>query len=98
MSEKGEGGLRYGNKRLPLSNLLQTSQELVVFGTNHVNLLSTKYREFVLHNPDTASKVESILRALSYILPGRFGASETLAELVFSSSQLLTLLNDWHFA
>ena len=77
-----------------LSNLLQTSQELVAFGTNHVNLLSTKYREFVLHNPDTASKVESILRALSYILPGRFGASEALAELVFASSQLLTLLND----
>ena len=28
------------------------------------------------------------------ILPGRFGALEALAELVFSSSQLLTLLND----
>ena len=77
-----------------LSHLLQTSQELLALGTNHANLLSTKYREFVLHNPDTASKVESILRALSYILPGRFGASEALAELVFSSSQLLTLLND----
>ena len=34
------------------------------------------------------------MRALSYILPGRFGASEALAELVFSASQLLTLFND----
>ena len=49
-----------------LSNLLQTSQELLALGANHANLLSTKYREFVLHNPDTASKVESILHALSY--------------------------------
>lgn len=77
-----------------LSNLLQKSQELLALGRTQTILLRTKYREFVLHNPETASKTESILRALSYMLPGRFGASEALAELVFSSSQLLTLLND----
>lgn len=76
------------------SNFLQASQDLVALGTSHTGLLRTKYREFVLHNPEAVAKVESILRALSYILPGRFGASEALAELVFSASQLLTLFND----
>ena len=80
-----------------LSNLLQKSQELVALGTANTELLRKRYREFVLHNPETVSKIESILRALSYMLPGRFGASEALAELVFSSSQLLTLLNDGIF-
>lgn len=79
------------------SNLLQTSQQLIELGTTHTDLLRRKYREFVLHNPETVSKIESILRALSYILPGRFGTSEVLAELVFSSSQILTLLNDGIF-
>ena len=79
------------------SNLLQTSQQLVELGTTQIGLLRRKYREFVLHNPETVSKIESILRALSYILPGRFGTSEVLAELVFSSSQILTLLNDGIF-
>lgn len=51
----------------------------------------------MLQNPESVSKIESILRAFSYILPGRFGASEALAELVFSASQLLTLLNDGIF-
>ena len=76
------------------SNFLQASQDLVALGTSHTGLLRSKYREFVLHNPEVVAKVESILRALSYILPGRFGASEALAELVFSASQLLTLFND----
>lgn len=80
-----------------LSNLLQKSQELVTLGRTHAILLQKKYQEFVLHNPESVSKIESILRALSYILPGRFGASEALSELVFSASQLLTLLNDGIF-
>lgn len=80
-----------------LSNLLQKSQELIAFGTTHAILLQKKYQQFVLHNPESVSKIESILRALSYMLPGRFGASEALSELVFSASQLLTLLNDGIF-
>lgn len=80
-----------------LSNLLQKSQELIALGTAHAILLRRKYQQFVLQNPETISKLESILRALSYMLPGRFGSSEALSELVFSASQLLTLLNDCIF-
>lgn len=85
------------SERRVFSDLVRKSQELVALGTTHTGFLQKRYREFVLHNPETVSKIESILRALSYILPGRFGASEALAELVFSSSQLLTLLNDGIF-
>ncbi|XP_068755367.1 peroxisomal membrane protein PEX16-like [Montipora capricornis] len=81
-----------------IANFLQTSQQLVALGSSHTGILWKKYREFVLHNPETVTKIESILRALSYILPGRFGASEALAELVFSSSQILTLFNDGIFS
>ena len=80
-----------------LSNLLQKTQELITLGTSQAIALQKKYRRFVLHNPETISKIESVLRALSYILSGRFGASEALSELVFSASQLLTLLNDGIF-
>lgn len=80
-----------------LSNLLQKTQELIARGTLQALALQKKYRKFVLHNPETISKIESVLRALSYILSGRFGASEALSELVFSTSQLLTLLNDGIF-
>lgn len=80
-----------------LSHLLQTSQELIALGTTHATAIRQKYEQFVLHNPETISTVESILRALSYMLPGRFGASEALSELVFSASQILTLLNDCIF-
>lgn len=66
-------------------------------GTAHATAIRHKYEQFVLHNPETISRVESILRALSYMLPGRFGASEALSELVFSASQILTLLNDCIF-
>ena len=82
---------------LSVSNLLQKTQELITLGTSQAILLQKKYRRFVLHNPENISKIESVLRALSYFLSGRFGASEALSELVFSASQLLTLLNDGIF-
>ena len=83
--------------RNAIASALQQSQEILAFGTSQISLLQTKYRELVLHNPKTAAKMESIMRALSYILPGQFGASGILAELMFSASQLLTLLNDGIF-
>lgn len=89
--------LKMADENVRLSNLLQKAQELITLGRTHAILLQKKYQQFVLHNPESVSKIESILRALSYILPGRLGASEALSELVFSASQLLTLLNDGIF-
>lgn len=94
-SLKIESKMADGN--VSLSNLLQKTQELITLGRSQAILLQKKYQQFVLHNPESISKIESILRALSYMLPGRFGASEALSELVFSASQLLTLLNDGIF-
>lgn len=94
-SLKIENKMADGN--VSLSHLLQKTQELITLGTSQAIVLQKKYRRFVLHNPETISKIESVLRALSYILSGRFGASEALSELVFSASQLLTLLNDGIF-
>ena len=88
---------KMADESVSLSNLLQKTQELIARGTSQALVLQRKYRRFVLHNPETISKIESVLRALSYILSGRFGASEALSELVFSASQLLTLLNDGIF-
>lgn len=94
-SLKIESKMADGN--VSLSNLLQKTQELITLGRSQAILLQKKYQQLVLHNPESISKIESILRALSYMLPGRFGASEALSELVFSASQLLTLLNDGIF-
>ena len=60
-----------------------------------LNYIQERYREFVANNIESASRLESVLKFLSYIVPGRFGASEALAELLFSASQLLALLHDW---
>uniref|UniRef100_A0A2R5LJ45 Peroxisomal membrane protein PEX16 n=1 Tax=Ornithodoros turicata TaxID=34597 RepID=A0A2R5LJ45_9ACAR len=53
-----------------------------------------RYLEFVKANPTLASELEAVLRWVSYFTAGRFGKSAVLSELLYSSSSLLTLLND----
>ncbi|EDO32174.1 predicted protein [Nematostella vectensis] len=59
--------------------------------------VQTKYKDYILQNPEIASKMEGMLRLLSYVLPGRFGASDALSELLYSASQLLSLMHDGVF-
>ncbi|XP_077516980.1 peroxisomal biogenesis factor 16 [Amblyomma americanum] len=56
--------------------------------------LFARYREFVKANPALASELETVLRWISYFTAGRFGKSAVIAEFLYSSSSLLTLLND----
>lgn len=56
--------------------------------------LFAKYREFVKANPAVATELETVLRWVSYFTAGRFGKSAVVAEFLYSSSSLLTLLND----
>ncbi|PYH92030.1 peroxisome membrane protein [Aspergillus ellipticus CBS 707.79] len=52
------------------------------------------YEEFVTKNASSVSQVESALRSLTYIIPGRYRDSEISSECVHSGVQLLSLYHD----
>ncbi|KAK3741610.1 hypothetical protein QZH41_006976 [Actinostola sp. cb2023] len=91
MAEEGDG------ESLWFSGLSSLSKEALRQCIAKWEFIESKYREHMLKNPEIASKIESSLRVLSFVLPGRFGTSEALAELIYSASQLLTLMHDGVF-
>ncbi|PKY02407.1 peroxisomal membrane protein pex16 [Aspergillus campestris IBT 28561] len=52
------------------------------------------YEDFVTKNASSVGQVESALRSLTYIIPGRYRDSEIPSECVHSGVQLLTLYHD----
>ncbi|GKT92762.1 peroxisomal membrane protein pex16 [Colletotrichum tofieldiae] len=52
------------------------------------------YDEFITKNASQVSQIESALRSLTYIIPGRFRDAEIASETVHSSVQLLSLYHD----
>ncbi|BAE61103.1 peroxisomal membrane protein pex16 [Aspergillus flavus] len=52
------------------------------------------YEDFVTKNASSVGQVESALRSLTYIIPGRYRDSEISSECVHSSVQLLSLYHD----
>ncbi|KAI9840787.1 MAG: Peroxisomal membrane protein pex16 [Sclerophora amabilis] len=52
------------------------------------------YGDFVTKNASSVSQIESALRSLTYIIPGRFRESELASESLHSSIQLLSIYHD----
>ncbi|KAF1990612.1 peroxisomal membrane protein pex16 [Aulographum hederae CBS 113979] len=52
------------------------------------------YGDFIIKNASAVSQIESALRSLTYIIPGRFRESEIASESLHSSVQLLSLYHD----
>ncbi|CAG9993694.1 unnamed protein product [Clonostachys byssicola] len=52
------------------------------------------YEEFITKNAGQVSQIESALRSLTYIIPGRFRDAEIASESIHSGVQLLSLYHD----
>ncbi|KAF2146104.1 uncharacterized protein K452DRAFT_315358 [Aplosporella prunicola CBS 121167] len=52
------------------------------------------YEEFITKNASAVSQVESALRSLTYIIPGRFRDTEVASESIHSGVQLLSVYHD----
>ena len=52
------------------------------------------YSSFITKNASSVSQIESALRSLTYIIPGRFRDAEIASESLHSSIQLLSLYHD----
>ncbi|KAI1759583.1 peroxisome membrane protein [Hypoxylon sp. FL1150] len=52
------------------------------------------YGDFITKNSHQVSQIESALRSLTYIIPGRFRDAEIASETLHSSIQLLSLYHD----
>lgn len=52
------------------------------------------YSDFITKNSSAVSQIESALRSLTYIIPGRFRESEIASESLHSGVQLLSLYHD----
>lgn len=53
-----------------------------------------KYRAFILNNSSSVSQIESALRSLTYLIPGRFRDAEIASESLHSGIQLLSMYHD----
>lgn len=56
--------------------------------------LLSKYEAFILDNVSQVNAIESALRSLTYILPGRFSDAELASEALFSLLNLVGLYHD----
>ncbi|KAG0291140.1 Peroxisomal membrane protein pex16 [Dissophora globulifera] len=56
--------------------------------------LLKKYESFILKNASQVSSIESTLRSLTYILPGRFEDADLASEALFSTLNLLGIYHD----
>lgn len=58
-----------------------------------LDLLST-YDDYILQNASSVTSIESALRTLTYLLPGRFQDSEAASECLYATLNLLGIYHD----
>lgn len=54
----------------------------------------TKYDNYILQNASSVTSIESTLRTLTYLLPGRFQDSEAASEVLYATLNLLGIYHD----
>ncbi|KAI1472618.1 peroxisome membrane protein [Daldinia caldariorum] len=81
--------LRGGPSRPP-ANLQQPTQTKFSSPPKWINM----YGDFITKNAHQVSQIESALRSLTYIIPGRFRDAEIASETLHSGIQLLSLYHD----
>nr|CAG8529790.1 15076_t:CDS:10 [Entrophospora candida] len=72
--------------------ILCDNNKIKIF-SNSMNLLK-KYENFILTNASQISSIESSLKTLTYVLPGRFADAEFASEALFSALSLIGLYHD----
>lgn len=73
---------------------LRPSQSQIPPVLSHPSKWLPLYENFVARNASSVGQIESALRSLTYIIPGRYRESEIASECVHSGVQLLSLYHD----
>ena len=60
----------------------------------HPSKFLSLYSDFIAKNQSSVTQIESALRSLTYIIPGRFRDAELASESLHSSIQLLSMYHD----
>ncbi|PMD63297.1 peroxisomal membrane protein [Hyaloscypha bicolor E] len=77
-------------ERLEIAAQKATIQDILCLPPKWLSL----YSNFITKNQSSVTSIESALRSLTYIIPGRFRDAELASESLHSSIQLLSLYHD----
>ncbi|KAI1252337.1 hypothetical protein MGN70_006912 [Eutypa lata] len=90
-SNTSSSSSRYGNpKSKPNNNSKNPIRRVLATPPTWL----TMYRDFITKNAHQVSQIESALRSLTYVIPGRFRDAEIASETLHSGVQLLSLYHD----
>ncbi|KAE8454406.1 hypothetical protein EG329_000028 [Mollisiaceae sp. DMI_Dod_QoI] len=73
---------------------LKTARQNLPPMLRHPSKFLSLYSDFIAKNQSSVTQIESALRSLTYIIPGRFRDAELASESLHSSIQLLSMYHD----
>lgn len=89
-----EHNLRTNKECKKTPSVLSTTMDTLQSASRQINYLPKMYGDFIKTNASSVSQIESALRSLTYIIPGRFRDQEIASESLHSTIQLLSLYHD----